>query len=37
MSDRVAGINALWKEAQLKPNANAQFGEEGQVLSAMES
>ena len=29
MSDRVAGINALWKEAQLKPNANAQFGEGG--------
>ena len=29
MSDRVAGINALWKEARLKPNANAQFGEGG--------
>jgi len=29
MSDRVQGINALWKDAQLKPNANAQFGEGG--------
>ena len=29
MSERVQAVNALWKEARLRPDANAQFGEGG--------
>lgn len=29
MSERVAGVNALWKEGRFVPDANAQFGEGG--------